>query len=171
MKLIHLGRTLRRALGAAAALTTLSIAFVASPASAHAALVSSDPADGSTISALPQTLTFTFEEDVFTPAYVDVTGPDGKSYTTGDPKIDGEVVSQTLATDGAPQGTYTASYRVVSDDGHPVSKTIHFNVGAASAPAASSTSWWHDHWWYVLIAVVIVLGAGAAIAIPRTRRS
>jgi methionine-rich copper-binding protein CopC len=171
MNSFSIGRTLPRMLGAAALLAAASVALVASPASAHAPLLSSDPADGSVVETLPSTVTFTFGEDVFTPAYVTVTDPDGISVSTGDPTIAGAVVTQQLRTDGAVDGTYTASYRVVSDDGHPVSKTIHFSVGAPSASVADSPGWWHDHWWYVLIAVVIVLGAGAVFARARTRKN
>src|SRR4029450_9311556 len=41
---------------------------------------------------------------------------------------------------GLPKGTYTATYRVISADGHPVSGGLVFSIGKASAGAGASVS-------------------------------
>ncbi|MBB3043801.1 copper resistance protein CopC [Nocardioides sp. LMS-CY] len=120
-------RTVVRAL-TGALLGVLALAVLpAAPAAAHAALVSSSPAQGDRLRVLPAEVTFEFNQDMSAPAYVIVTAPDGSSVTDGDPEVDGAVVRQAVSE--GPEGTYTMAYRVVSEDGHPVTGEIAFTVG------------------------------------------
>lgn len=112
---------------------------LASPASAHASLVSSDPEDGARLATAPAQVSFSFSESMAEPAYVVVTGPGGRSATTGRPTIEGAVVVQRLAS-GLPAGAYTMAYRAVSADGHPVSGELSFTVAGASAPETLTPS-------------------------------
>jgi methionine-rich copper-binding protein CopC len=158
-----------------------SILALAAPASAHDELVKSSPADGATLTELPSTVTLFFEEPPaagFTT--MSVSGPDGSVNSTG-PQVVGSRISESLkATNAA--GAYAISFRIMSDDGHSVSGTIHFTVGAAAAPAskagnsaapaashaqgsASSTTIA-----YVAGAIVLVVIVLAAAAPGRTRR-
>lgn len=117
----------------------VALLWAAPGASAHASLVNSDPREGQTLDALPAAVSFEFSEAMSEPAYVVVTAPDGSSVTTGEPQVDGAIVSQRLASGGG-GGTYTMAYRAVSADGHPVTGQIAFTVGggAASSPSASA---------------------------------
>ena len=118
-------------------LGVLSSIITAVAADAHAALKSVTPADGDTVATAPRTVTLEFNEPIGTSfATVTVTGPDG-SAGTGRPKVDGTTVSQALASD-LPAGRYTVRFRVVSEDGHPVSDTSTFTIAAAS-PTTSTT--------------------------------
>lgn len=127
-------RPSRRSLVAAMLMGALLVAVsAAAPASAHATLVDSSPRQNQHLEALPDQVRFIFNEDMSGPAYVAVTGPDSSSVTTGAPRIDGPGLSQTL-TDG-PDGTYTMSYRAVSQDGHSVTGEITFSVGATDRSA------------------------------------
>lgn len=120
-------RTVVRAL-TAGLLGVLALAVLpAAPAAAHAALLSSSPAQGDRLRVLPAEVTFEFNQDMSAPAYVIVTAPDGSSVTDGDPEVDGAVVRQAVSE--GPEGTYTMAYRVVSEDGHPVTGEIAFTVG------------------------------------------
>jgi hypothetical protein len=131
------------------ALLTLTVAAVvatATAASAHAVLVSSDPASGATVAAPPSTVRLTFDENVRAPAYVIVTGPGGIRIDEGAPKILDATVTQHLKP-GEAAGAYTIAYRVVSADGHPVEDELTYSLtGAAgttaqrSAAAAASSS-------------------------------
>jgi len=114
---------------------------MAAPAAAHTALVSSTPEQGQEVDRLPAMVTLTFTEEVEEPIYVSVTGPDGANLAAGDPQRDGATVSQDLvASTGQEQpGTYTVAYRVVSDDGHPVSDELTFTL-ADSGTASTSPS-------------------------------
>lgn len=114
-------------------LTLASIALLAAlvlgsgPAYAHAALVSSDPSEGSRLDKAPTSVTLTFNEPVGKPAYVAVTGPDGSSIKTTDISAVDKVVTATVAAADM-KGTFTLSYRVVSTDSHPVEGSTTYDV-------------------------------------------
>jgi methionine-rich copper-binding protein CopC len=122
----------------------------AGAASAHDVLISSSPADNATIATAPASVSFTFDQPVqnFDPV-VSLIGPDGKQYATGTPSISGNVLSGIV--NAGPAGRYTAAYRIVSADGHPVTGEIHFtlagdgggtpsgNAGSPPAPVAGGT--------------------------------
>lgn len=107
------------------------------PASAHAGLTGSDPADGATLAAAPGTVSFTFNEDIREPAFVVVTAA-GQRVAEGQARVDANVVTARV-DDGAPAGRWTAAYRVVSVDGHAVTGEIAFEVEQA-APSASASA-------------------------------
>lgn len=130
------GRSVRAALVVVLAL--LATLGFAGPAAAHATLVGSDPADGSTLPSAPTRVTLTFDDALedFAPV-VTVTGPDGNQYQSGDAVIDGVTVSTAVQPLPA-AGTYTIAYRVVSDDGHPVQGELSFVLATASSATATS---------------------------------
>jgi copper resistance protein C len=111
----------------------------ASPASAHASLVGSTPAQDARLDALPGEVSFEFSEQMSAPAYVVVTAPDGTALADGDPVVDGATVRQAVSPSTA-TGTFTMAYRAVSEDGHPVTGQISFDVGEASSPAPSASA-------------------------------
>ncbi|TPG19416.1 copper resistance CopC family protein [Pedococcus bigeumensis] len=121
-------------------LGVLSSIIMATGADAHAALKSISPKDGSSVSTTPTQVVLTFNEPISTSfATVTVTGADGV-VSAGKTVVDGGTVTQALAPDLA-NGRYTVTYRVVSEDGHPVSDRTTFTVAAAtSTPSASETS-------------------------------
>ncbi|MEU6181967.1 copper resistance CopC/CopD family protein [Streptomyces coeruleorubidus] len=110
--------------------------FSASPASAHAALRSTDPDDGSVVQRAPRHLTLTFTESV---GLLDdsfrVFGPDQRRVRTGEAQhADGRSETARVGLPGKlAQGTYTVAWRVVSADSHPVSGAFTFSVGKRSA--------------------------------------
>jgi copper transport protein len=102
-------------------------------ASAHAMVVSSTPADGSRLHAAPRAVTLTFDENVGLTGvgYLHVTDQAGRRVDAGGafhPAGDPAKISDHLRS-GLGDGTYTASFRVVSADSHPVAGTIRFVVG------------------------------------------
>ena len=114
--------------------------LMATTAQAHAVLVSISPADGAQLAKAPTQVVLTFDEAVSTSfATVAVTGPSGGSVVSGRATVDGAKVTQALKS-GLTSGTYSVAYRVVSDDGHPVSDrtTFTLTLPAASTPAAST---------------------------------
>jgi copper transport protein len=107
--------------------------LLAGPASAHATVVTSTPADGSRLKAAPKSVTVVFDESVGIGrvGYLHVTDQNGKrvdARAAYHPGGDGSKVSDDLRA-GLPDGTYTASFRIVSADSHPVAGTIRFVVG------------------------------------------
>lgn len=135
-------RTPRRALlGTLTAALGLSLAGVlatAAPAAAHDELIASDPADGSTVAALPPELTLTFSAGVLdepTATLVEVTDAAGTDLADGDPVVDGTVVTQSLEGDAA--GEVTVTWKVTSSDGHPIDGQFRFEITAAGTPTPS----------------------------------
>jgi hypothetical protein len=122
------------------AVTLLATLGLAAPASAHASLIGSDPAEGAVVQTAPTVVTLTFDDALanFEPV-VTVTGPDGTAYQTGAPTVDGAQLRSAVAALPV-AGAYTIAYRVVSSDGHPVEGTVSFELAAtAVAPVASPT--------------------------------
>ncbi|MFI8888755.1 copper resistance CopC/CopD family protein [Streptomyces paradoxus] len=108
----------------------------AAPASAHAALRSTDPDDGSLVRQAPRHVTLTFTESV---GLLDdsfrVFGPDQRRVHTGEAThADGRSDTARIGLPGKlAEGTYTVAWRVVSADSHPVSGAFSFSVGKRSA--------------------------------------
>ncbi len=108
---------------------------------AHATLVASDPVDGSRLKAAPSAVRVTFDEAVTvnSAGYLRVVDQVGRRVDTGRvAHPNGAKVSVSLKS-GLGDGTYTASYRIVSDDGHPVAGSIRFVVGNGALAAATGS--------------------------------
>ena len=139
------GRARSRLLAAAPAVVTLAVGLVLGlPATAwaHAQLVSVTPADASTLTVAPTRVVLVFDENIqrIGDAVV-VTGPDGRRVDDGAPGVFGATATERLRP-LVYRGRYTVSYRVVSDDGHPVTATLGFTLatGRPLPAAASKTS-------------------------------
>ncbi|GAA3680614.1 hypothetical protein GCM10022237_44590 [Nocardioides ginsengisoli] len=128
----------------ASALAAVLLSGWSLPASAHAGLVTSDPAEGQRLDRLPASVSLEFSEPIGTPAYVVVTAADGTRVDRGEVKVDGPSVSVAVARKGAGKGAakggYEIAYRVVSEDGHAVAGTIGFAVGTEAAPVVEAES-------------------------------
>jgi copper transport protein len=108
------------------------------PASAHAALVNSDPGNGTIVPDAPNKVTLTFSESVqLLEGKIQVLAPDGSRADQGQPTAQATTVSIPLRT-GIGRGTYLVSYRVISADSHPVTGSLTFSVGAASVPPTAT---------------------------------
>ncbi len=117
-------------------LLLLAAAFVllpAAPAQAHAALIKTNPVQGTTVQIAPQQVELTFSEAI-TPVNdkIRIIGPDGKRADTGTPKAEGAVLRIGLK-ENPPRGTYLVSFRVISADSHPVPGGFTFSIGEPSA--------------------------------------
>ncbi len=134
-------RRVRRA-GVLALLAGLLLVLGATPASAHAALLHSDPHDRDVLGDVPTQVVLTFSEPVATSlGAVKVLAPDGSRVDTGRTRTrEGrtEVVAPLLPD--LAEGTYVLLWRVVSEDSHPVSGASTFSVGRASTPSAVAGS-------------------------------
>ncbi len=133
-------RRSRLALGAAASQAALAFLLGSAPAAwGHAQLVGTSPAPGSTVSTQPATVVFKFNQPVGGTAGavrvydsagaevddLDVTHPDGNSHWMG-----------VGLRPHLPDGTYTATYRVISADTHIVYGGLVFNLGHPSASSS-----------------------------------
>ena len=104
----------------------------AAPASAHASLVKTDPAEGQVLAESPRVARLTFDETVSATAggvqMYDARGKAVESKASARDTVLTVDVPDTLA-----EGTYVISWRVVSADGHPVAGALTFSVGRPSA--------------------------------------
>jgi methionine-rich copper-binding protein CopC len=165
---------------------TLSLAFLISTAvsaQAHTALVSSNPADKSTVQSMPTDISLTFNEDLMT-----LGGKQVSKFSVHDSKhhelklspfrVSGGTITATIKETGATAGTYKIYYRVISADGHPVSGIISFNnktVSASNEIEVLKPVDWHEieHWtihhkWHIL-ETIAAIGLIIAWAIYRRR--
>ena len=122
-------------LGVLAVLLPFLLLGTAAPASAHAVLRGSDPADGSVVASPPRYVTLTFTESV---SLLDdsfrVLDPDNERLDTPGPEhAPGRSDTARVRLPGKlGTGTFTVAWRVVSADSHPVSGALTFSVGKPS---------------------------------------
>ncbi|WP_405645945.1 copper resistance CopC/CopD family protein [Streptomyces sp. NBC_00019] len=152
----------------------------AGPASAHAALTGSDPQQGVVVDKAPTQVSLTFSEKVaMSDDSLRVLDPKGKRVDTGKPSdVSGTTYAVQLHS-GLPDGTYTVTYQVVSEDSHPVAGAYTFSVGApskttvsASGPTAGGgvVGWLYGFGRYVSYTGFIVMVGGAAFVLACWQR-
>ncbi|MDW3849473.1 copper resistance protein CopC [Micromonospora sp. BRA006-A] len=130
-------RTWMVVLGVVAAFALLP----AAPAAAHNSLTGSDPRDGARLAAAPERIELRF---LATPkeatTEVTVTGPDNVAATGGAPTFSGKRVIVPFRPGAA--GLYIVTYRLASDDGHPIKGEVRFTLTTgtpAESPSASES--------------------------------
>ena len=118
---------------------SLLIAMGTSVVQAHAGLISSNPEDGSTLSAPPTVIDLTFNEELL-PDTVEIAVTTeaagliaGVEFTTAGPSV------QVTWPQDLPDDTYQVAYRVVSNDGHPITGAITFSYTGSGAPATTES--------------------------------
>src|SRR5690606_2229063 len=130
------------------------------PAFAHAVLIASDPGEGAVLADAPRAIALTFSESV-EPTSLRLALPDGTVAELSDIASNGRTVVARGVELG--EGTHILSWRVVSDDGHPVGGALTFSVGSASGIAALSTDpLLRPLIWLTRVALYIALFFGAA---------
>ena len=112
----------------------------APPALAHAMVMGSDPADGSRLKSVPSSVSVMFDESVTLDnvGYLRVVDEVGRRVDTGSSRAAGAMISVALKS-GLGDGSYLASFRIVSADGHPVVGAIRFVVGNGALLAVGAT--------------------------------
>lgn len=114
----------------------------AAPALGHASLIASEPATGAILTTAPGEIVLTFSEAASALAVhlIDV-GGSRTALTDNAALAEGNRIIVTLPP-GLTDGTHLLSWRAASSDGHPISGTVIFSIGAPSqtAPAAEPES-------------------------------
>lgn len=108
------------------------------PAHAHATLTGTVPADGAILDRSPEALVLSFNEPA---SLISATlvRPSGEI-------IDLDKLASSAATlsislpGGLKDGSYAVNWRAVSEDGHPISGTTFFVIGAASGSAVAAVA-------------------------------
>jgi len=138
-----------RRVAAAGALLVVAVVLQASPASAHAILLRTEPAPQTTAKPAPDTVRLHFSEPV------EVTFGAVRIFDVNGARIDSGTIRRTdgnrevVVPVDLKDGTYTVTWRVTSADGHPVRGGFGFFVGNPST----------------ISAVAVPLDAGTATAV------
>jgi methionine-rich copper-binding protein CopC len=143
------------------------------PATAHASLVESDPADGASLETAPSEVTLTFSENVGN-GQVAVAAPSGRQVETTNVRAVDHVLSADVASSDE-RGRYTVAYRIVSSDGHPISGELTFTTTTGrvveQVDAADEQSFVHRHRGHLVLGLAVaVLAIGLILAPLRRRR-
>jgi copper transport protein len=113
---------------------------LATPASAHAILVSSTPSQGTIVLNPPTEVVLTFTEGVtLVTGQVRVVAPDNTRADTGSPSTSDDKVIIPMKP-GGKHGTYLVSFRVISADSHPVAGAFTYSVVSTSTPPVQDTT-------------------------------
>lgn len=157
------------------AVMALAMVLIATPVYSHSQVVGSNPEDGATVAALPETVEVEFSENLSEPAFIAVVAPDGEILETNT-EIDGNIVRASVESSDQ-QGQYEVNFRVVSADGHPITGSVSFTVESTANEPSSSPEAQTDEsadadansdetssWFFIAIAVV-VFGWGVAAAL------
>jgi methionine-rich copper-binding protein CopC len=184
----------RRLPGFAAAIAAAAVTGVlmATPADAHTTLTSAVPAKGAKVPS-PAQIKLTFAEPVKFPGVV-VLDAKGGHHESGKAHAAGATVTEQVAG-VLPAGVYTVGWRVVAEDGHPVTGDYKFTVvggsspspapasvtASSSAPAAAAPSSTPAaqrtgntsgaSWWWVGLGAVIIVGSAGGAELYRKRRA
>ena len=161
-------------------LAMMALTMGTSPAYAHAKLVSTSPTDGSSLTSVPDQVSFAFNENLLagstTIAFVD----DAGTVISSSPGV----ISGTTITSpwpaAASTGQIQVSYRVVSADSHPITGTMTVTLSATDAPSESAATplispntevdpQSSPSIWLILLAVACITAAIALIVVSRTR--
>lgn len=111
-----------------AAATALLGAVYAPNASAHSSVVTSNPANGATLTSAPAQITLTFNSPLRRPnATVSVVDEHGRAWQTGTPVVRGTTVTQAV-NPRAGKGRYQVRFFFLSADGHPSPGVLNYRV-------------------------------------------
>ncbi|HEY6428285.1 MAG TPA: copper resistance protein CopC, partial [Acidimicrobiales bacterium] len=123
--------------GLAAAIVVL----LAIPASAHAVLLQTTPAQGAVLTTPPRSVSLRYDEQVtYNPGAVRVYNERGSRVDTGSISKPSPDVVQVGLPPRLPDGAYVVTWRVISADTHPVEGAFTFQVGLlANATAPNVT--------------------------------
>ncbi len=143
-------------------LVTLLLVLLPLQALAHAQLRGAAPAAGAILDAAPAEVILTFNEPI-APLQARLFGPDG-SVQDAESRAQGPDLIVTLPG-GLEQGTHALSWRVVSDDGHPVGGTHVFSIGfeTGTPEAAPEALPWFAALARGALTLALVLGVGGMV--------
>ncbi|MET3903255.1 copper resistance CopC family protein [Paenarthrobacter sp. 4246] len=134
-------RTIRPLLAAVVAALAFASAllFSAAPASAHDVAESTTPANGSSVTDVPASVSITFNNRPLAIGSGVTVTAGGENWADGPVEIIDNQAVQKLR-EGAPAGEYTVVWRVVSSDSHPIEGTFTFTATAGSMTTSGSAA-------------------------------
>jgi methionine-rich copper-binding protein CopC len=155
-----------------ALLAGLLALFVALPALAHSELIDSQPAPGAQLSEPPAEIRLTFNESAGAQSQI-LLMADGFQPVAGiTAHVDSARPEQVFASlPPLEPGNYTVQWTAVSEDGHGISGSYSFSIGAAATESRGMFTVLTDRWPWLLALLVLVVGAPLMLkAVSRQRR-
>ena len=116
------------------------VGVTAGPSQAHSELTSSDPAANAVLDEPPSSLRLEFSDAIeakFSTVSLSVASGPAQAVPVG---VSGRRLTATVPAGSAHPGKWTAAFRVVSVDGHPISGTIAFTVLRSAAPSTAAAT-------------------------------
>lgn len=168
------GKRVFVALGKIAALCAAALIMSAVPvASAHDVVISSDPADGSTVAEFPRRISLEFSgipQETFNTIAVS-NADTSEILLRTEPELDQQFVSVDIPEDIQPgPGNYIVGFQITSSDGHATRGKTTFSVGDATIQPSETTDTAvaaeepepNMLGWYLGGALLVIIAAGAA---------
>ena len=126
----------------ALAISVAAVVMLAAPAGAHASLIQTQPAASQVYTNPPQAIVLRFNESVqVSLGGIRLFDSTGHRIETGAPSHpNGNASTVRVTVPKLKNGTYVATWRVISADGHPVQNGFTFSVGEVSASGANAQS-------------------------------
>ncbi|MDI9938904.1 copper resistance protein CopC [Rhodococcus sp. IEGM 1351] len=122
------------------AVTATALLVGMGSAQAHSELISSSPAADSVLDFGPPGVELVFNQNIQNQfVNVSVTAPDGTQVGQGEPSVQGAKVLLPIL-DGVGSGQYTVGYRVISEDGHPITGTYSFTLALPAPPVSQAAA-------------------------------
>ena len=117
-----------------------SVLWSPTPALAHTSLVGSTPSSSAVVSTPLDAVTLVFDQPVSPRlARVVVSGPDGADVADGPARVSGGTVTRAVGAP-PPAGDYRLAYRVLAEDGHPITGQVRFRVTSSAVPTGAVTT-------------------------------
>jgi methionine-rich copper-binding protein CopC len=160
----------------------LVLSLIALPASAHTTLTSANPAENSTVAALPSVISLTFAEDLVSIGNsnsVSVIDESGMELASGTPEVSGAVLSINLSPTEV-NGLIKVNYRAVAADGHVITGEYQFTISPKAIAATEEnapTLFARDSGSenkisiYLIISATLVIGGGLLLFFIWKRQS
>ena len=118
-----------RSVMARMAVALLSVSLQALPAAAHSPLISSSPADGDVLAAVPQAIEIKFRGTARL-VRLALTGAQSGEVTLSEEHLMVEKHRHTVALPAIAADQYEVRWRALSEDGHLVKGSFSFTVGS-----------------------------------------
>lgn len=149
-----------------------ALGLVALPAAAHGSWVDARPLPGVVVGGTVDEVAFLFPEPlVVGEGGITVTGPDGRSITTGAIEFPADTVVRVGIEPLTVEGTYTVSYTLPAMDGFVFTGSYRFEY-RQTAPGLEPLPYGRGSWVTVAgIGVLVLAAGGLAVARRRTDRS
>jgi methionine-rich copper-binding protein CopC len=154
-----------------ALLAGLLALFAALTVLAHTELIDSQPAPGAQLADPPAEIRLTFSESVGAQSQILLMSDGFRPVEGIAAQVDSNRSEQLFAPLPVLEpGSYTVQWTSVSEDGHEISGSYSFSIGATAAESRGLSTVLTDQWPFLLALLVLVVGAPLVVIAMRGRQ-